>query len=295
MNLYFWKKPLLKEISSLQNPLVKQIVELKSKSSKRREHELCIIEGKKEIEIAIESGIQIESLLVDINSTEMGSHFQDKVKEVFLCSSQIMAKVALRQSTNSLVAIAKTKYSSLNDIKVKENPFILILENIEKPGNLGSLFRTSDAADIDLILCTEMQTDLYNPNVIRNSLGCVFSKPIIYCTNKEALEFCKMNNVLTYATFLHTESYYYQKDFKKPTAIIFGTESTGISPFWQEAADALLVRGEKRQDLIVGAYLVDIALGDDKLPRPTHFREKFRLYGPSVDYLAPQSLQQSGV
>ncbi len=228
---------ILKEISSVQNPLVKDIIELKSKASKRRETKRCIIEGQKEIEIAIESGISIEKLLVDKSISFIPELFESKIQEIIFCSSEVMDKIALRDLKSKFVALAQTKYLSISDIKLSKNPFVLILENIEKPGNLGSLFRTSDAANVDLIICADMQTDLYNPNVIRNSLGCVFSKQIVFCTNQEAFSFCKKNKIATQATFLHTENYYYQQDFTQPTAIIFGTESTGITEFWQSNAD----------------------------------------------------------
>ncbi len=227
----------MKEISSTQNQLVKDIIELKTKSSKRKEKQLCIIEGQKEIEIAIESGIFIEKLLVDKSISSIPKLFESNIQEIIFCSSDVMEKIAIRDLKSKFVAIAKTKYLSLNDINLSDNPFVLILENIEKPGNLGSLFRTSDASNVDLIICTEMQTDLYNPNVIRNSLGCVFSKQIVFCNNHEALNFCKKNKINTQATFLHTDFYYYEQDFIKPTALIFGTESTGISDFWQQYAD----------------------------------------------------------
>jgi RNA methyltransferase, TrmH family len=238
LNFAFRKEfEILKEITSSQNPLVKDIIELKSKASKRREKKLCIIEGQKEIEIALESGIVVEKLLVDKSIESIPDLFQDKIQEIIYCSADVMDKLAIRDLKSKFVAIAQTKYLDLSEVKLSSNPFVLILENIEKPGNLGSLFRTADAANVDLIICTDMQTDLYNHNVIRNSLGCIFSKQIIYCSNQEAFDFCKKNRIETQATFLHTDHYYYQQDFQKPTAIIFGTESTGITDFWQINSD----------------------------------------------------------
>jgi TrmH family RNA methyltransferase len=222
----------LKEISSTQNQLVKSIVELKFKAAKRKEQSLCIIEGQKELEIAIASGLVIEKLLLEKNLELTNPSLRDAAQEVFECSAEVMEKIAIRDVKSSIIGVARANYLSLSEVKLSENPFILILENIEKPGNLGSLFRTADAANVDVILCTEMKTDIYNHNVVRNSLGCVFSKQIVSCTNQEALDFCKKHHLKIYSTYLHTEKLYYQEDFRLPTALVFGTESTGVSDFW---------------------------------------------------------------
>ncbi|MBL7790183.1 MAG: RNA methyltransferase [Chitinophagales bacterium] len=227
----------MKEISSTQNQLVKTIVELKYKAAKRKEQGLCVIEGQKELEIAVASGLVIEKLLLEKNIELRNPALRNAAKEVFECSTEVMEKIAIRDTKTSIIAVAKTKYLTLADVKLSAIPFVLILENIEKPGNLGSLFRTADAANVDLILCTDMQTDIYNHNVVRNSLGCVFSKQIVSCTNQEALDFCKQLAIHIFPTYLHTDDYYYQCDFTTPTAIVFGTESTGISDFWLTNSD----------------------------------------------------------
>ena len=212
--------------------MVKSIVELKFKAAKRKEQGLCIIEGQKELEIAIASGLVIEKLLLEKNLELSNPSLRDTALEVFECSSEVMEKIAIRDVKSSIIAVARASYLQLSDVKLSENPFVLILENIEKPGNLGSLFRTADAANVDVILCTDMKTDIYNHNVVRNSLGCVFSKQIVSCTNQEALDFCTKNNIEIYTTYLHTDKFYYQEDFNSPTALLFGTESTGVSDFW---------------------------------------------------------------
>lgn len=212
--------------------MVKSIVELKFKAAKRKEQGLCIIEGQKELEIAVASGLVIEKLLLEKNLELSNPSLRDAALEVFECSSEVMEKIAIRDVKSSIIAVARASYLQLSDVKLSENPFVLILENIEKPGNLGSLFRTADAANVDVIICTDMKTDIYNHNVVRNSLGCVFSKQIVSCTNQEALDFCKKNHIEIYTTYLHTDKFYYQEDFNSPTALLFGTESTGVSDFW---------------------------------------------------------------
>ena len=201
--------------------MVKSILELKFKAAKRKEQGLCIIEGQKELEIAVASGLVIEKLLLK-KSLELTNPFlKDIALEVFECSSEVMEKIAIRDVKSSIIAVARANYLSLSEVKLSENPFVLILENIEKPGNLGSLFRAADAANVDVILCTDMKTDIYNHNVVRNSLGCVFSKQIVSCTNQEALDFCKKNEIVIFTTYLHTDKYYYQEDFNLPTALVF--------------------------------------------------------------------------
>lgn len=222
----------MKEISSTQNQLVKSIVELKFKAAKRKEQGLCIIEGQKELEIAIASGLVIEKLLLEKNLELTNSSLREAAQEVFECSSEVMEKIAIRDVKSSIIAVARAKYLSLSEVRLSQIPFLLILENIEKPGNLGSLFRTADAANVDVILCTDMKTDIYNHNVVRNSLGCVFSKQIVSCSNQEALDFCKKHKIEIHTTYLHTDKLYYQEVFSKSTALVFGTESTGISEFW---------------------------------------------------------------
>lgn len=232
---------MIKEISSLQNPLVKHIVDLKSKAALRRKTATCVVEGVKEIEIAYRSGLRIESIWMERTSYENDMvPWMDDIENIYICTAAVMDKISLRDNAQKVVAVVHTRDITLDNLKLSPTPFILILENIEKPGNIGALLRTSDAANVDAILCCEMQTDIYNPNVIRNSLGCVFSKQIISCTNEEALNFCRHHHIQTYATYLHTETYYYDCNMTLPTAIIFGTENSGISDFWISNADHLI-------------------------------------------------------
>lgn len=232
----------LKHISSPQNALVKKVIELKTKASARRQEKRCIIEGFKEIDIAFESQIEIQTLLVnEENYEELEKYsFSSKCQDILVCSNEVMEKIAVRDTKQKAIAIAHTDYKSIDDLTLSSNPIVLILENIEKPGNLGALFRSCDAARVDAILCTSMQTDLYNPNVIRNSLGCVFSQNIVYCTNEEALDYCIKNHIKIYSTYLRTEHYYYDKNFAEPTALVMGSEGFGITDFWLQAPVELI-------------------------------------------------------
>lgn len=224
----------LKEVSSLNNPLIKQINELKKKSSKRKQLNLCIVEGQKEIEIALSSGLELKNLLIRKISYDSNNFIEINNNKKIICSDSIIKKLSLRESTNDYVAVFKTKNYELCDIKISDNPLVLILENIEKPGNIGAVLRTCDAVGVDLILFTEMMTDIYNPHIIRNSLGCVFTQSIIYCSNEEALKYCIDNAIELNVTYLGSPESAYNQDFKKSTALVFGNEHTGVSEFWQD-------------------------------------------------------------
>ena len=227
-------------ITSLQNPSIKKIIELRAKASKRKNENLCVVEGWIEIDIAIQSGfIPVGFYFEKEDENRFFNKYNIRFQNIaFIVNSNITEKIATRKG--EIIGIFECKNQNLQTLKLPKNPFILILENIEKPGNLGSLFRTSDAAGVDLIICTEMQTDIYNPNVIRNSLGTVFSNQIIPMTNEEAHVFCKRNQIKVVTTYLHTTSDYYHINMKNGTAIVMGNEHSGISNFWIEKSEELV-------------------------------------------------------
>lgn len=227
-------------ITSLQNPSIKRIIELRAKASKRKKENLCVVEGWIEIDIAIQSGFNPVAFYFEKEEEnrffeKYSNRFQDITNYV---NSIITEKIATRKG--EIIGLFECKNQKDQLLKLPKNPFVLILENIEKPGNLGSLFRTSDAAGVDLIICTEMQTDIYNPNVIRNSLGTVFSNQIISMSNEETHLFCKKNEINIVTTYLHTQNHYYHINMKQGTAIVMGNEHTGISDFWKKKSNELV-------------------------------------------------------
>ena len=230
------RKTEVKHISSTQNQLIKDIVELKSKAKIRQKLQKTIIEGSLELKTAMSAGIEIEMILALPKDIEEGL-FEITASniEVISVSHEVMEKIALRESGNrTCIAVARTLSHDINKLNLSPVPFLLVLEGIEKPGNIGALIRTADAAGVDAILCCDFQTDIFNPNVIRNSLGCVFSKQIVSCTSEEAIAFCKKHQVQIITTYLHTDQSYYDIDMQIPTAIVMGTEATGVTEKWLE-------------------------------------------------------------
>ncbi|MGB1307878.1 MAG: RNA methyltransferase, partial [Oceanihabitans sp.] len=150
-------------------------------------------------------------------------------------TKEIYKKLAHRETTEGVLAIAKTKDFSLNNISFKnKNPLILVAEAPEKPGNIGALLRTADAANVDAVFLANPKTDLYNPNIIRSSVGCVFTNTIATGSTTEIITFLKENNIHIYGAALQASANYNLQDFTKPTAIVVGTEATGLSNEWLE-------------------------------------------------------------
>lgn len=153
-------------------------------------------------------------------------------KLVIPVAKEVFDKIAMRENSGGVLAVADQKTHRLEDIKLNKNPLVLILEAVEKPGNLGAMLRTADAAGIDAVIICDPQTDLYNPNVIRSSIGCVFSNKIASATSEETIEWLKNRKISIYSTCLDASKPYYEVDFRGASAIVMGTESTGLSPLW---------------------------------------------------------------
>jgi len=226
-----------KQITSLQNPLIKQILLLQEKSRERRKSGLFIIEGQREIELAIKGGYTIKTLLFcsEIVSEEYIVSFSDIDTEIIEISLEVYKKAAYRSTTEGVMAIAKSKIGAIKQLKIKsKNPLILIAEAPEKPGNIGAILRTADAANLDAVIIANPKTDLYNPNIIRSSIGCVFTNTIAVGSTAEIIAFLKENDISIYSAILQESVPYQTCDYTKSTAIVVGTESVGLSQEWRD-------------------------------------------------------------
>jgi TrmH family RNA methyltransferase len=155
----------------------------------------------------------------------------------YTVSKEVFDKMAYRENSDGCLAVAEIKNSVLSEIKLSDSPFIIVLEGIEKPGNLGAILRTADAAQVDAVIICDPKTDIYNPNVIRSSVGCVFTNQVVACTSEEALEYLTKNGISSYAAALTASDYYQKTDMAKSCAIVMGTEADGLSEFWLEKSD----------------------------------------------------------
>lgn len=225
-------------ITSKSNPKIKNVVKLQ-KSSERREQNRIIIEGRREIERAVACGFVVDTLFIcnEILSAEVNIE-ANTIEEVSL---EVFEKIAYREGSDGLLAVAIPKYADLKDFKPKKNPLIIVLETVEKPGNLGAVMRTADAAGVDAVIIADPRTDLFNPNAIRASIGTIFSVPLFSCSSEECIEWLKANDIKIYCTYLKASIDYLEADFREGSAIVMGTEATGISDIWVEAADQNLI------------------------------------------------------
>ena len=224
----------MKQIQSLQNPLIKNILKLQEKSRERKKQQLFIIEGKREVELAFKSDFEIESLLFISKKIEHHYIKQFNAKEVIEITPEIYQKIAYRESTEGIIAVAKSKYINLKSLTFKNKyPLILVLEGIEKPGNIGAMIRSADAANIDAIILADPKTDHFNPNVIRSSVGGVFTKKIVISSSEEIIAFLRQKNIKMYAATLQNSNKYTDEDYTEASAIIVGTEANGLTQIWR--------------------------------------------------------------
>jgi RNA methyltransferase, TrmH family len=227
----------MKQISSIQNPFIKNVLQLQDKAKVRKQSGTFIIEGQREIELAIKGGYEIETLLVD---TEIVSKLLNlnlfQAKEIIEISSTVYQKIAYRDSTEGIIAIAKSKLLTLSNLILSNNPLILVAEGLEKPGNLGALLRTADAANIDAVIIANPKSDMYNPNIIRSSVGCLFTRQIAVASTEEVVNYLKEKNINIYCATLQDSTEYHVQNYNQPTALVVGTEATGITEFFRQNA-----------------------------------------------------------
>jgi RNA methyltransferase, TrmH family len=227
----------IQTISSTANPKVKFVLSLQ-KSSERKKNGLFVIEGIKEIQKAVLNNFEFESVffcntIIDENSLkELFKH--QLPATVFEVSKTVYDKIAYRENSGGVIAVGKIKNQTLNDFLLPNIPCILVAESVEKPGNLGAILRTADASGVDAVFLCDETTDIYNPNVIRASLGCVFSLPIFSMSSLDAFAWLKNKQVNIFTTFMEESIPHYQADFKLPAAIVMGKESSGVSQVWKD-------------------------------------------------------------
>ena len=230
----------MERIESIHNPRLKEVAALAAKSSLRRERSLCVVEGRREISNAVACGFVIEQLFFCPDIIPEGDVQQliDAASEVFSLSVAAYGKIAYREGTEGVVAVLKTAPRTLESLSVADDALIIVLESVEKPGNLGAILRSADASGAAAVIVCDPLTDLYNPNVIRASIGGVFTTAVVACSSKEAAEWLQGRGFQIVTAQLQDSEVYYDVDFTRATAIVFGTESTGLTDFWRKISDA---------------------------------------------------------
>ncbi len=231
-------------ITSRQNQRIKHLLRLQKRQTRALE-KLFVIEGLKEIEKAIHAGYGLESVFFCskiITLPELRNLIPNlSDAATFEVSGDVFEKIAYRENSGGVVVVAREKEHKLPALATGTTPLYLVIEGVEKPGNLGAIYRTADAAGVDAIIVCDPKADLYNPNVVRASLGCVFTVPTAISDNAETIDWLKKHKIQILSTYLKAAIPYHTADFTQPTAIVMGTEATGISDDWVQSSDAHII------------------------------------------------------
>jgi TrmH family RNA methyltransferase len=230
----------MKQITSAQNPFIKSLIQLQEKAKARKQSGSFLIEGMREIELAIKGNYEIETILFlpELVSNNQITKLTANPIEI---SKEVYQKLAYRDTTEGILAVAKTKSLQLADLKLSENPLILVMEAIEKPGNIGAVLRTCDAAKIDAVIIANPKTDLYNPNIVRSSVGCLFTNQIATGSTEEVIDYLNQKNINFYSATLQNSTSYHTQNYTLPTALVVGTEATGLSELWRKKASQNII------------------------------------------------------
>jgi RNA methyltransferase, TrmH family len=229
-----------KKIDSVDNPTLKALIKLKELRG-RKQAGRFLIEGSRETLRALQGGEAVTTLLyvpelLNEEGHDVVGRAEEKRLELLELSQRAFLKLSVRQNPDGILGVANIREKSLTDIKFKENALILVIDGLEKPGNVGALLRTADAVNVDAVIVTGFGTDLYNPNVIRASMGSLFSRPVVSLEAREVIEFLQAKNFKIVAAIPGSSKSYWAEDFTRSTAIILGEEHDGLSKEWLAAA-----------------------------------------------------------
>ena len=251
----------VESITSAQNPKIKNLLLLQEKSKARREQGLFVVEGRRELEHCIEAGFKVRTVFVCPEvaradfSTSLEMTKSASLGMTVSCHSEeaegrrenlhlveipeaLYRKVAYREGTEGVLAEVEVRERRLEDLALSEHPLVMVLESVEKPGNLGAVLRSADAARADAVIVCDPLTDLWNPNLIRASIGAVFTVPTVCASSAETIDWLKSRGIRILTAQLQDSSWYYDTDMTGGTALVMGTESTGLTDVWRRAADA---------------------------------------------------------
>lgn len=256
----------IETITSAQNRKVKELLTLVEKSKARSAAGLFVVEGQRELGHCLDAGFIPETLFIcgevmavqnnAVNVAKTG-HLTENIEgkeglDALIAKAEainprlgvvqipafLYEKVAYRGSTEGIIAEVHSVPRALEDLRLGERPLVMVLESVEKPGNLGAVLRSADAAGADAVIVCDPLTDIWNPNLIRSSVGAVFSVPVAVCTSADAIAFLKKRGIRILTAQLQDSEWYYDTDMTGATALVMGTESTGLTQAWRDSADA---------------------------------------------------------
>ena len=238
-------------VTSGQNPKIKELLALQEMSRTRREKGLFVVEGRRELGHCLDAGYKARTLFVCMEiisgnelgeiigkASRAGESADDAMPNIIEVPSALYDKIAYRGGTEGIIAEVEYMDRGLDSIRLSGSPLIVVLESVEKPGNLGAVLRSADAAGADAVIICDPLTDIYNPNLIRSSIGAVFSRQIATASSRDTIKWLKDNKISIYTAQLQDSEWYYSTDMSGGTAIVMGTESTGLTDVWRQAADA---------------------------------------------------------
>lgn len=256
----------IETITSAQNRKVKELLTLVEKSKARSAAGLFVVEGQRELGHCLDAGFIPETLFIcgevmavqnnAVNGAKTG-HLAENIEgkdglDALIAKAEALnprlgvvqipaflyEKVAYRGSTEGIIAEVHSAPRALENLRLGESPLVMVLESVEKPGNLGAVLRSADAAGADAVIVCDPLTDIWNPNLIRSSVGAVFSVPVAVCTSADAIAFLKKLGIRILTAQLQDSEWYYDTDMTGATALVMGTESTGLTQAWRDSADA---------------------------------------------------------
>ena len=225
------------DITSLQNPRIKHIVRLRDEKRQRKADGLMLVEGWDEIQLALSAGHQPHTILSAPELVSRPINIDNVDTERITVSRQVFEKMSYRDNPDGWLAVFPIPQVSLEELKLGDLPLVIVAESVEKPGNLGAILRTADAAHADALLVCDPRVDVWNPNVVRASRGAIFSVPTVECDNSSALRWLKSHEICILAATPSAKQVYSDIDLRQPLAIAVGTEDQGLTEFWMSSAD----------------------------------------------------------
>lgn len=226
-------------ISSVKNPRVKAAARLRDRSA-RDEQQRIIVDGRREVARALAAGFPMLEVFYRPDAAAADEGLAELVREceragaaLLEVTRDVFARLAFGGRDEGLVAVAAPRCLTPEQLELPELPLLVVLDQVEKPGNIGAVLRTADAAGVDALLLTGLRTDIYNPNTIRASLGAVFSLPVVAASSATVRSWCRARGIQLYAARVDADVPYFRADFRGAVGLVLGSEADGLGAEWE--------------------------------------------------------------